>query len=112
MRFLNSNAGFFNTAEEFISHHEKMTVNDWLTQLEWVANGTYGAGACFVLRDTWDRIKENNRVDKPAHIGAVLLRAMTGKRFTWWRKLPAPMQEAITQACQAWVDSEGKEFAV
>ena len=107
----NRGESYFDSVRDFISHHESCNAAWFQTQLEWVENGSYGAGACFALRDTWERIKDNSRVNKPAHVGKVLLHALNGGEFSGWQKLPKPMQTAINSAVESWIESE-KDFAI
>lgn len=110
IRRFNAGTGpFFDTPKEFaesVMNHKP----EWFqTQLEWIENGTYGAGACFVLSLVWDYVNQDNRVNKVAHVGKVLLAALTGRPLdapSWWHKLPPETQAAMTEAVLSWLASD------
>jgi len=75
MNFLNQKNRYFDTVKECSANLEDM---DILQQIEWIENGSYGAGACFALqmfsRPEYLKTKRNKR----AHVGYIVLHAFYG----------------------------------
>jgi len=108
--FNESKHAFFDTPKEF-GADLKSAGGDWITeQLEWIENGSYGAGACLALQVAFNSI--NNRVNGPARIGGVLLHALYGKRFGYWAHLPKDVQDVVQAVCVAWIAKGDKSFAI
>jgi hypothetical protein len=105
-RFLNQKYAFFDTIKEFSEHIEN---SDPLTDLGWIENGTYGAGACLVLQRVFNGL--NKRTNSLARIGSVLLHATYGKQFTAWNKLSPKAQDMLNNAVGEWLNQE-KCFAI
>lgn len=80
--FLNSKQKFFNTVKDFSESLENMDIHG---QIEWIENGTYGAGACYALQRALKSL--NNRTNDQSRIGAVILHAFYGTHFRHWQKL-------------------------
>lgn len=106
-RFINQKACYYDTVNDF---DEWLQNTDIKEQIEWIANGSYGAGACFMLQSVWNRIKDNNRVNKNAQIGGVVLKCFYGREFRYWNKLSKKVQDKMNKAVTKWIKGK-KEFA-
>lgn len=78
------------------------------TQLEWIENGSYGAGACLALQRLLAR--QTPRMNTSAHVGAFLLSCLYGRRFTGWRRLSPAAQSNVRAAVASWL-AEPREWA-
>jgi hypothetical protein len=105
-RFLNQKYAFFDTVREFSEHIEN---SDPLTDLEWIENGSYGAGACLVLQCVFNGL--NKRTNNLARIGSVLLNATYGKTFNDWNKLSLKAKDMLNKAVGEWLNQK-KSFAI
>ena len=103
-------APFFNTVKEFDDTY-RGNVKFLTEQIKWIEQGTYGEGACLALQRTWLYVQNNNRVNKRAHIGQHLLRALWGCRFPYWNKLSHELQSELNQAVGIWMKDK-KEWAL
>jgi hypothetical protein len=110
--FLKGSGPFHETAQDFIEAHESLDSSYYTQQLEWIENGSYGAGATLRLSTVWEYVNESKRYDKTAHIGQILLHALHGAPFKWWNKLPMGMQDALNEGVNRWIESEEKDFAI
>lgn len=106
--FLNSKHAFFDSTKDFAESLASMDIPE---QIEWIANGSYGAGACLALRNAYEYAKESKRANGPAHIGAVALHAFYGRPFRSWKKLPPEVQAKMQSACEAFLASS-PDFAI
>jgi hypothetical protein len=106
--FINQTNRYFDTVANFIEQWEDSTAEELLTQLEWVENGIYGAGACFALQAVLKNL--NKRTNNNARIGQVFLKCLYGAKFRYWAKLPVTMQENLNKAVETWLAQE-KNFA-
>jgi hypothetical protein len=106
--FLNQKNRYFDTVADFVEQWGDSTTEDLLIQIEWVENGSYGAGACFALQAALKSL--NKRTNNNARIGKVFLKCLYGSDFTDWKKLPVTMQENINKAVEAWI-AQDKNFA-
>lgn len=97
-RFLNQNGKFFDTVKEFSQSLEEM---DILEQIEWIENGSYGAGACFALQNTLRGITK--RMNGKAHVGHTILHAFYGAPFTGWKRLSPKAQKSFDAAVEKWM---------
>jgi hypothetical protein len=105
MMFINQTNCYFDSIAEFV---ESLENQDILEQLDWIENGSYGAGACFALQITYNGITK--RCNANARIGGVLLKALYGNNFRAWKKLPKDLQDAINNAITTWLN-QPKNFA-
>lgn len=108
-QFRAGNGPFYRDSREFAESMKDLSSMWFLTQLEWIENGSYGAGACFVLRDTWEYIQDNKRCNRVAQIGTVLLSALTGRATSarsWWTSLDQETQYRINHAVVAWLEND------
>ena len=96
--FLNQKNKYFDTVKEFSESLEQM---DILEQIEWIENGSYGAGACFALQNTLNRITP--RMNAEAHTGQTILHAFYGCRFPYWQKLSDKAKKDFSTAVQKWM---------
>lgn len=99
--FLSQKNRYFDTVKEFSENLEDM---DILEQIEWIENGSYGAGACFALQNTLRLLTP--RMNTRAHIGGTVLHAFYGAPFTGWKKLSPKAQEKVNSAVDAWMKQE------
>ena len=104
-RFAVQNSAYFDSISEF---DKSLLDMDILEQIDWIENGSYGAGACFALQ----RALKNSgaRTNKQARIGAVVLHAFYGKPFVGWKKLSKAAQAKMNKAVNDWL-SQAHEFA-
>ena len=105
-RFLNQKHAFFDTVADF---DDSLQNTDLYEQLQWIENGTYGAGACFSLQHTLNQLTP--RCNKTARIGQVYLHALYGKPFSAWNKLSPKTQKRITRAVEKWLRRKRRNFA-
>ena len=105
--------GFFDSLADFIADHSEVKADWFETQLEWIENGSYGAGACLELCKVWDWVSTSPRANKQAAIGQVLLSCLYGKKWEprHWHKLPPAMQSGISEAVTAWI-AGNREFVI
>lgn len=103
--FLNSSHAFHDSTKEFAAVLNAMDLDE---QIEWVENGSYGAGACLALQSTIANLTP--RMNARAAVGGVILHAFHGKPFRYWTKLPAPVQEKLNAAVDAFL-ARPHEFA-
>jgi hypothetical protein len=106
--FVNQKNRYFDTVKDFSYHWADTSAEDFLEQLEWIENGSYGAGACFALQAALNSL--NKRTNNNARIGQVFLKCLYGAEFTAWKKLPATMQDNLNKAVTIWLAQE-KNFA-
>lgn len=99
--FLNQKNRYFDTVSEFAENLDQM---DILEQIEWIENGSYGAGACFALQNTLRNITP--RMNAKMHIGNTVLHAFYGCPFRYWNKLPANVQDKVNAAIETWMKQE------
>ncbi len=98
---MNSKTPYFDNLADFVTRWGESSKDDLLTQLKWIENGTYGAGACFGLQVVLSSITP--RMNAVAHIGRFFLSALWGSDFTKWNKLPRKMQLTITSVVNAYM---------
>ena len=91
--------GYFDTVADFSERMDDEAYN--MTQLEWIENGSYGAGACFALQRVVAGL--NSRTNDVARVGRFFLSVMYGKDFPHWRGLSQKAQEATTAAVEKWL---------
>jgi hypothetical protein len=96
--FLNQKNRYFDTVPEFSESLESMDIPE---QIEWIEDGTYGAGACLALQHTLKGITP--RANAIARIGQTVLHTFYGAPFTKWQKLTPKAQAAITKAVTRWM---------
>lgn len=109
-RFNNEQSAYFDTVKDFIEHYAGTDKKEVFEQVRWIENGNYGAGACFKLQMVWNYVKDNNRVNKTAHIGNVVLKCFYGADFKHWSKLPDELKNALNDGINQWIKSK-KNFA-
>ena len=97
-QFYNQKFSFFDTVKEFSDALEEM---DILEQVEWIENGSYGAGACLALQVALKSITP--RCNAVARIGSVVLQALYGAPFRNWKKLSQQAQTKATEAVSEWL---------
>ena len=95
--FLNSKNCFFDHVKDFSDNLETMDV---LEQIEWIENGSYGAGACLAMQKTLKGITP--RANAEARIGQTVLHALYGKPFPYWKKLSTKAQNNVSKAVKKW----------
>lgn len=96
--FLNQKHKYFDTVKEFSANLEDM---DILQQIEWIENGSYGAGAYFALQNKLKRITP--RMDARASIGQIALHAFYGCPFRYWGKLSDTAKDKMNVAVDKWM---------
>ena len=104
--FLSQKSSYFDTVAEFAESLDQMDLTE---QIEWIENGSYGAGACFALQRELNGL--TNRMNKTALIGHVVLRAFYGGPFRGWNKLPVETQNRLNKAVNTWLKQD-HEFAM
>jgi len=97
-QFYNQKCCFFDTVKEFSDSLEEM---DILEQVEWIENGSYGAGACLALQAALNGITP--RCNAVSRIGSVVLQAFYGAPFRYWKKLSQQAQTKTTEAVSEWL---------
>lgn len=100
--FNNKSNTFFDSVKEY---EKDMSAKWMLQQLEWIENGSYGAGACFALQ----RAIESKRGNVIARVGQVFIRATYGDRLNW-HKLSKNIQNNMTAIVKQWLKNN-KNFA-
>jgi hypothetical protein len=98
MGFLNQKNRYFDTVKEFSENLDDMNLAE---QIEWIENGSYGAGACFALQNTLKRITP--RMNADAHVGQTILHAFYGCPFRHWQKLTPKVQRDFAAAVHKWM---------
>ena len=102
-RFSNQQ-GFFDSPRDF--SEDTPADPDWLkTQLEWIENGSYGAGAMIALRKAYEWAEASHRANKRAAVGNILIHALYGQPLKW-RKITPDLQDAMNQAVDQWREQE------
>ena len=97
---------WFDSVAEF---SERLEDPDYVSeQIEWVVNGSYGAGFCFELQRRMAQLTP--RMNAPAYIGRFFLSAMYGHDFTGWQRLTGKAQRQVTKAVKAWLKLEDKGY--
>jgi len=96
--FMNPKHAFHDSVKDFSGYLENMNI---LEQIEWIENGSYGAGACYALQDALNHC--NKRTNTRARIGQVVLHAFYGARFLKWNKLSPDAQNKINEAVDVWL---------
>lgn len=86
---------FFDTTRDFA---ERLACMDIPEQIEWIENGSYGAGACLALQRALRTADAHPRTNRRAVVGAVVLQAFYGAPFRYWVKLPADLRDTINAA--------------
>ena len=99
--FDNSNHAYFDNVADFAESLDRMDIPE---QIEWMENGSYGAGACFALQRALNQL--SNRTNNVARIGQVALHALYGKRFMQWNKLPVSVQDKMSAAVGEWLGKD------
>ena len=105
-RFQQQKSAFFDTVKDF---DEWIIASDVHTQIEWIENGTFGAGACLELQRIFQGL--SNRTNKTARIGGVVLMAFYGAPFSKWNKLSKAAQAKMNKAVNKWIAQE-HDFAL
>lgn len=108
--FMESKHSFHDGVEDF---NKTLTINgrEWMEeQLEWIENGSYGAGACLALERAWNGLTP--RSNAKARIGQVFLHALYGRRFDHWNKLSPIVQRHINSVVHKWIIKKDKQFAI
>lgn len=100
-RFMNQNSAYFDTVKEFDASLNDMDIEE---QIDWIENGSYGAGACFSLQMALKGITP--RCNGPARIGNMVLHAFYGKPFRYYNKLSDNVQKKLNKAIEAWLKKE------
>ena len=104
--FLNKKNIYFDNVKEFALSLESMDIPE---QIQWIENGSYGAGACLALQRAFNGL--NNRMNKTARIGNIVLQAFYGAPFRGWNKLPFETQYRMNHAINEWLNRD-HEFAI
>lgn len=98
---------YFSSIKEF---EESLRDRNWiLEQIEWIENGTYGAGACHHLLQALEGL--NGRTNNTVQIGKVVLRAFYGAEFLKWDRLSKKVQGNMNWAVNKWLEQE-HDFAI
>ncbi len=105
-RFNSEKHCYFDNINQFI---ESLKNGDQLTDLNWIENGSYGAGACLVLQRVVNSL--NSQTNDRARIGNILFRCLYGRHFRGWNKLPEDIQTKLNVAVDAWLGQE-HNFAI
>jgi len=100
-RFNGQSSAYFDSVQEF---NDRLADMDIPEQIEWIENGSYGAGACFALQIALRGITP--RCNANARIGNVILHAFYGKPFTAWKKLSAEVQGKLNKAVSEWLNKD------
>ncbi len=93
---------YFDTVADFAEWLDN--TSNLVEQIEWMENGSYGAGVCFALQRAEASL--NSRTNDTARIGQVVLKAMYGAPFKHWHKLPQDTQDRLNQTVNDWLESE------
>lgn len=97
--------GYFANVREFSTRIEG-SGSAWVSeQIEWIENGSYGAGACLVLQRafTWGNVNKSRNIE--AATGAVVIQCLAGRVYPWQRI--SPEARAILSGCvRKWLASE------
>ncbi len=93
---------YFNSTSEF--NVQLQNSFPLITTLEWVENGSYGAGACFALQAVLNGL--NNRTNNIARVGQFMLSVLYGANFNYWRRLTSDVQDEATKAVKQWLKQE------
>ena len=104
--FLKQNCRYYDNVRDFSDYLEN---TDILEQIEWIENGTYGAGACFFLQHILNRITK--RMNREAAIGQAVLRIFYGAPFGYWRKLAEKAKTDFSEAVRKW-DAQEREWSM
>ena len=107
-RFHAQRYGYFDNIKDFSATLEDADHN--LEQIEWIENGSYGAGACLALQLALKGLTP--RTNRLARIGSVVLQALYGAPFTKWNKLSLQAQESMNWAVYQWLAKEKHNFAM
>jgi hypothetical protein len=100
-RFYAKKTAYYDNVKDFA---EWLDNTDILQQIEWIENGTYGAGECFYLQRVLNGITP--RCNAMARIGGAVLSIFYGKDFRYWNKLTKEVQAKMTAAVTAWMRQE------
>jgi hypothetical protein len=100
-RFNGQKSSYFDTVKDFDETLKGMDIDE---QIEWIENGSYGAGACLALRVALKSI--TTRCNGQARIGSVALKAFYGADFRYWNKLSKIVQSRFNNAVRRWLDKE------
>lgn len=106
--FLTRNAPYHDTPAELAHWLDNSDLDE---QIEWIENGTYGAGAALALKDAVATVKAHPRMNARANVGHVILRAFHGAPFTRWNKLPETTRTRFDAAVGAFLARE-HDFAI
>ena len=105
-RFNSQSYSFFDNVKDFSDTLETMDIKE---QIEWIENGSYGAGTCLALHKTFDGL--TNRMNKNARVGQIVLHALYGMQFKQWGKLSDKAKKRFDRAITVWMKQKHK-FAI
>jgi hypothetical protein len=103
-----SKRGFFDTVAEFADHMASAD-KGWISeQIDWIANGSYGAGQCFELQRRIAACGPRSNV--AACVGKFVLACLYGnEKRDLWNKLDSKTQAKFDGCVKAWLVGK-KEF--
>jgi hypothetical protein len=97
-RFYAQVNGYHENAKDFSEWIENSNI---LEQIEWIENGSYGAGSCLAMQQVLKRITP--RMNATAHIGQIVLRCFHGAPFKNWKGLSKKAQDKMTKSVDKWM---------
>ena len=100
-RFYDQKTRYFDTVKDFEESLKGMDIEE---QIEWIENGSYGAGPCLALQIALKSITP--RCNANARIGNVVLKSFYGKDFRYWNKLSKKVQKKLNKAISKWIKKE------
>ena len=102
-KFNAQDSAFFDNIADF----QKDLSYTWIKeQIEWIENGSYGAGACLAL----SKAIESKRGNPKARAGQVILKAFNGSKVDW-NKLNGKTQGLFNKAVNNWLN-KSHDFAL
>lgn len=100
--FKSSRKSFFETATEF-DEYLTSKGSEWIMQqIDWVANGSYGVGACLALQMAYTYNPPSKTYNREACCGRVILRAFYGTDIRW-QQLSKETQALFSECVNSWL---------
>jgi len=103
-QFTTDQRGYHDTAREF-SDSIAEAGREWVEeQINWIASGDYGVGACLALQRARSWGEESKRRNTEAAVGRVVIKAMAGREYAWGR-LTDGARDVLSASVSAWLKS-------
>lgn len=97
--------GYFANVREFSTRIEG-SGSAWVSeQIEWIENGSYGAGACMALQRAFAWGSESKRRNLEAACGQVVIKCLAGRDYPWKKITPAA-REILSDCVRGWLAGE------